>query len=359
MDNQLVPSSRTHVDGLTAAERFAAYHDAARPLCDMAPLRDRAAEDARCSGWLVDDIFVGRSAFTWTRFHRRGSQARQGGGFLVEVCKGVQYGEVDGHPVQLDKDRIVLRDLSRPFNTVGYAEELLGFIIPRHRIARRDWLERQSPVVTFPVATCRGQMLLNTVQSVMALLPGLTRSGASGVSSGLVGLLNGLLATETPTAESSRVGEASLETMKMFLIRNLHDPALSVTTLTQAFHSSRAKVYRLFAEEGGVAAFIRQQRLDRCLADLRRAEKKPGAVQHVAARWGFLDPYHFSRLFKGAFGVPPSAWLGADPTGGGDWDTGKAEASPAPIHAWVSRALETNGQKSSRHPSMAGASDLH
>ena len=343
MDTQPIPSSKTHLEGLTAAQRFESYHCAAQPMCHAEPLRDGSAEDARCSGWLVDDILVSRCTFTWTHFRRSASQARRGGALLMEICKGEQYGEVDGRPVRISDDRIVLRDLSRPFETVGYAEDHIGILIPRHRIESRDWLQGRAPVVTFSADAPAGQMLLSTMSSFMDLLPGLTRSSASSVTSGLVGLLNGLLGGERQNPGSSSIDKACLETMKMFLVRNLHDPALSVTRLTRIFHCSRAKVYRLFADEGGVAAFIRRQRLDRCRDDLSRAERTPGVVQNVAERWGFHDPYHFSRLFKRTFGVAPSGVLGSglrEDDGGG---TGMVEKKTTQIHDWVLGVIETNG----------------
>ncbi|MCG8454931.1 MAG: AraC family transcriptional regulator [Holophagales bacterium] len=343
MDNQPIPSSKTHLEGLTAAERFESYHYAAQPLCYAEPLRDGSTEDALCSGWLVDDITVCHCSFTWTHFRRSASQARRGGALLMEISRGEQYGEVDGRPVHIGDGRIVLRDLSRPFETVGYAEDHIGVMIPRHRIESRKWLEGRAPVVTFGVDTPAGQMLSGTMKSFMDLLPGLTRSGASSVTSGLVGLLNGLLGGERQIPGSSPIDEACLETMKMFLVQNLHDPELSVNQLTRSFHCSRAKVYRLFADEGGVAAFIRRQRLDRCRDDLSRAERTPGVVQNVAERWGFHDPYHFSRLFKRTFGVAPSGVLGSglrEDDGGG---TGMVEKKTTQIHDWVLGVIETNG----------------
>jgi AraC family transcriptional regulator of arabinose operon len=36
---------------------------------------------------------------------------------------------------------------------------------------------------------------------------------------------------------------------------------------------------------------------------------KPGAlVKNVAADLGFTNPFHFSRVFKSVFGIPPDAF---------------------------------------------------
>lgn len=178
----------------------------------------------------------------------------------------------------------------------------------------------------------------------MDLLPNITQAESLDVAAALVGLLNGLLATEKNATGKAHAEAASLEAMKAFIIRNLHDPELSATTLTKTFHCSRAKIYRIFAEEDGVASFIRKRRLMGCYDDLSRSHKKPGAVQEVAERWGFLDPFHFSRLFKRAYGVAPSDILGSGPPTSPRQET-TSDENGGVMHNWVRNAIEASRQK--------------
>lgn len=356
METQPIPSLETHLDGLNAAQRFESYHHAAAPLCHAEPLEGGTRGDARCSGWLVDDILFTRTAFTRTRFRRSHSQARNGGAFLLEVCRGEERGDADGHPVLVNEQNIVLRDLSRPYDTVGCVEDLIGVMIPRHRIEHHQWLGSHSPITTFPVSTPAGRILLHTLQPTMDLLPGLPQGGSASVTSGLVGLLDGLLSAERQasgehTAGTDGTGKrvsdypevdtACLETMKTFLVRNLHQSDLSAATLTRNFHCSRAKVYRLFAGEGGVSVYIRKQRLVRCHEDLCRADKRAGKVQEVAERWGFTDPYHFSRLFKRSFGEAPSNVLGSGAPRSLDGSRPRVGAT-SQFQDWVQSVVETH-----------------
>ena len=69
---------------------------------------------------------------------------------------------------------------------------------------------------------------------------------------------------------------------------------------------SRARLYRLFAPIGGVADYIREQRLRRCLADLLSAQHVHRQIADVAYRWGFSDPGSFAKAFKQRFGRTPS-----------------------------------------------------
>ena len=55
-----------------------------------------------------------------------------------------------------------------------------------------------------------------------------------------------------------------------------------------------------------MSRWTRQQRLERCRRQLAGAMGST-TVTEVAFRWGFNDSAHFSRAFKQAFGVSPTA----------------------------------------------------
>ncbi|MGO4421042.1 helix-turn-helix domain-containing protein [Streptomyces sp. MCAF7] len=53
------------------------------------------------------------------------------------------------------------------------------------------------------------------------------------------------------------------------------------------------------------AAWIRRRRLERCCDDLADPSLKSRPIQTIAARWGFADPAHFSRLFRATYEMTP------------------------------------------------------
>ncbi len=65
-------------------------------------------------------------------------------------------------------------------------------------------------------------------------------------------------------------------------------------------------IYRLFSSCGGVAHYIREQRLRRCFADLVSDRGYDKQVAAIAWHWGFTDAAHFSRIFKERFGCTPT-----------------------------------------------------
>ncbi|MGC5019595.1 helix-turn-helix domain-containing protein [Micromonospora sp. DT47] len=94
-----------------------------------------------------------------------------------------------------------------------------------------------------------------------------------------------------------------------FVQRHLGDPALSPQSVADAHHVSVRTLHRLFElEETTVAAYVRDLRLERCRRDLADPALAQRPVQAVAARWGFPDKAHFSRVFRAAYGVTPQAY---------------------------------------------------
>lgn len=104
---------------------------------------------------------------------------------------------------------------------------------------------------------------------------------------------------------SQIVNESRYRAMQRYLLKRLDDPTVGVADLCRDFGCSRATVYRLFDNDGGVHRFLRQQRLLQCCDQLTRNTGNLSVIRRIAEHWGYDDPAHFSRLFKNTFGVPP------------------------------------------------------
>ncbi|MER7460068.1 helix-turn-helix domain-containing protein [Micromonospora sp. NPDC126480] len=102
---------------------------------------------------------------------------------------------------------------------------------------------------------------------------------------------------------------ALLTQVQAYIQRRLGDAALSPRTIADSHHVSVRSLHRLFeAEETTVASYIRGLRLDRCRQDLANPALRNQSVQVIAARWGFPDKAHFSRLFRTTYGTTPQTW---------------------------------------------------
>ncbi|MEH0844632.1 helix-turn-helix domain-containing protein [Micromonospora sp. CPCC 205711] len=99
-----------------------------------------------------------------------------------------------------------------------------------------------------------------------------------------------------------------------FVERHLADRELTPAAVAAAHHLSLRALHRLFADADlGVAALIRTRRLERCRRDLANPLLADQPVQVIAARWGFADKAHFSRLFRATYGQSPRAYRSTRP----------------------------------------------
>jgi AraC-like DNA-binding protein len=90
---------------------------------------------------------------------------------------------------------------------------------------------------------------------------------------------------------------------------HLRDPALSPATIAAALHISVRSLHLAFeTEETTVARLILRRRLERARRDLDAPAGLHASIASIGSRWGFASASHFSRVFKGFYGVSPIEW---------------------------------------------------
>ena len=95
--------------------------------------------------------------------------------------------------------------------------------------------------------------------------------------------------------------------IREYIDRNLHSPGLGPAEIAAAHYVSTRHLHGLFKEHGTtVASWVRQRRLHHCRRDLLDPVQAGRPIAAIAARWGFVDAAHFSRVFKAEFGESPS-----------------------------------------------------
>ena len=101
--------------------------------------------------------------------------------------------------------------------------------------------------------------------------------------------------------------EFLLEQLRAYIEDNLADPGLDPGQIASAHFISVRQLHDVFSRDGStVAAWIRFRRLERCRADLTDRRLDFRGVGAVGAQHGLMDPGHFSRLFRNAYGESPS-----------------------------------------------------
>lgn len=125
---------------------------------------------------------------------------------------------------------------------------------------------------------------------------------------GLADMLAGMLWTLYGGDDGEPVArtrsDALLARMRQYALEHLSDPELGPEQIARVHFVSTRYVHKLFAATGvGVSAWIREQRLERALGELRQSSDQ--SVASIASRWGYRDPASFSRAFRQAYGTSP------------------------------------------------------
>lgn len=100
-----------------------------------------------------------------------------------------------------------------------------------------------------------------------------------------------------------------LTSIHRYIEAELGDPELSPAGIAAAHFISLRQLHNVFhPADTTVSGWVRARRLEHCRRDLRDPILAPRSVGVIAARWGFIDAAHFSRIFRTAFGEPPSTY---------------------------------------------------
>nr|WP_275405297.1 helix-turn-helix domain-containing protein [Streptomyces sp. SID11385] len=96
------------------------------------------------------------------------------------------------------------------------------------------------------------------------------------------------------------------EEAEEYVRTHLDDPGLGPETVAAGVHVSTRQLHSLFHDTGTtVSAFIRARRLEAARRDLDDP-RHALTVTAIAARRGFADGSHLTRVFKAEYGITPT-----------------------------------------------------
>ncbi|MBI1319154.1 MAG: helix-turn-helix domain-containing protein [Candidatus Hydrogenedens sp.] len=293
-------------DGLSAANTLEVWRDAVSPVLEALP--DSDVLDIRAECYMVDRILVNRNRVGRIRYRHNPKSTLHAHADLILLqyyVGGFEELVTDSGSHTLRAGHVCLRDWAHGFESRLHGAEQFGIAIPRELIRASDWMYRCAPFLSWPASSARGSVLAAACEGLWSSMAAADPKEAPALANGIVGLINGFLDSDR-AVEGRALQDATLEAMKRFLTANLDLPELGVDHLCRQFGASRAKVYRMFQQEGGVHAYIRDQRLDRCYRELTLPRQGRRPVRQVAEKWGFFDASNFRRLFQKRYRLTPS-----------------------------------------------------
>lgn len=291
---------------LPVADRFDVWRESVLPLFESIP--DEAPErfHARVESYDLRHLVMAMSAFSPLRFHRdRHHRAVDGADHLLVqlYVEGGYVGHNGYRQVCVRPGDISLLDLGRELETRASASNALSLIIPREQLYAYASPERLAHGSVLRGDTVLGSVLGHHLLTVWRQLPAARVEEIDGINHLLLSSIVGAF-TPAPVDPVELPERVTQEAIRAYIAQNLAEP-LTPDLLCRRFACSRAQLYRLFQPLGGVVAYIRDARLNRCWQELSERSDRPKRIGDVAMRWGFTSQSHFNRLFRQAFGVAP------------------------------------------------------
>ncbi|MQA35371.1 helix-turn-helix domain-containing protein [Modestobacter roseus] len=225
---------------------------------------------------------------------------------LAGTCLLVQ----DGREAVLTPGDLAVYDTSRPY-TLAFDEDVESMVL----MFPRDLLDLPADLIG-QLTAVRMAADAGLARVVSPFLSQLAQhmdqvSGPSGLrlAHSALDLVSTLLGEQLGADREADPHRRLVTRIRAYIEANLGDPDLCPDKVAAAHHISTRHLHNVFSAEGTtVAAWIRARRLEHCRRDLLDPLQSDRTVAALAARRGFSDPTHFSRAFKEAFDLSPSAY---------------------------------------------------
>ena len=222
---------------------------------------------------------------------------------LIYIAEGSISLTIGGRDVVLTPGCFTLWDTTRPMRFVtGENLRQVTFAVPQ--AALRRVLPNVDDYVGRPVETAAdvSRLFVNHLLSLDQTFGELPPAAAGHVLNATLELLAATLRAKVPT--STQHSGSLLHQAMHYVEQHLTEPTLNTRVLSQMYGISERHLHRLFeSAQMTPAAWIRQQRLERCRSDLRGPSRL--SITDIAYRWGFRDSGTFSKMFRKAYGVTP------------------------------------------------------
>ncbi len=161
-----------------------------------------------------------------------------------------------------------------------------------------------------------GSPLYELVLHHLTVLPGIISSLQGTESADMVGtattqLVRALLASAADDELQQRPAMADVLFTRVtwYARQHLADPDLTPARIAAEHNISLRYLYKLFAEHQlSLEQWLISERLQGAARELADPANRRRSIAAIAARWGFLDPGHFTRRFRQAHGMTPQEW---------------------------------------------------
>ncbi|MFV0434033.1 MAG: helix-turn-helix domain-containing protein [Leucobacter sp.] len=213
----------------------------------------------------------------------------------------------DSREAVLRKGDLAIYDTSRPYSLLSSEGARTAIIMfPRELLSLSPEAVEQLTAVRFDRSRGLAASVSPFMTQLMLQLDQFVRPAGSRLPYNIVDLVGTMLSSEFDLQQTGTSSGALLRRIMNYAEEHLGDPALGPNAIAAAHFISPRYLQVLFQRNGlTVSSWVRERRLERCRRDLEDPSLFEESVSALAARWGFLEPTHFSRAFKKQFGLSP------------------------------------------------------
>ncbi|MEM9879595.1 MAG: hypothetical protein AAF862_10015, partial [Pseudomonadota bacterium] len=210
--------------------------------------------------WQAKDLVFSKIAFSPFRFERNPKFSGQDQPLLLmeSYSSGTGHAEIEDRSASIGPNGLHLIDLTRRYRNTATMSVVYGALIPHDAVSYDPGLH--PPYVSLSVDTPVGRSLISAFQAVLSRLPTAFGDDAATLASGLSAVIRDLILANNREADRSVFRGALALSVRAYIDANLHDPTLNVAKLYRTFGVSRATLYRMLEEFGGIDAYVRARR---------------------------------------------------------------------------------------------------
>jgi AraC-like DNA-binding protein len=260
------------------------------------------------TSWKLGGLLLTQDRLAPHRFERTAANIRSepiDHWYFVLQQKGANEAIYGDRVARTLPGQMAFRSLGRPLSGIKSVSESLALFIPRDEFWQLAPAldQANNTVLERPL----DRLLADYLLALERQLPCLTMDEIPAILSMTRAMIAACMAP-TPDRMSDAGGAMTatvFERARGYIRANLHSPSLGAERLCRVLGVSRRKLSQLFERFGGVALYIRKQRLAACHAEIVEPLQVPN-IQTIAHYYGFTGSGQFNRLFRDEFGYSPS-----------------------------------------------------
>ncbi len=215
-----------------------------------------------------------------------------------------------GHETVLQEGDLILCDSAAPHSyRMEERSEIVLLRVPAHILAAH----LPSPEYFCGRHLTAAQGLTRSVVTLILSLCGRLEPGLAGdfqarVARHLLDMIATCyaIAFESLGNSGSAVIDRRYAAVKLYIEQSLRDPELSPCSIADRLKLSSRYVRMIFAAGSETAsAYILRRRLEECARQMADPRWRGHSITEIAFAWGFNSAPHFTRSFRGRYGVSP------------------------------------------------------